>query len=330
MNESVGIIFIAFAGFLLAVYLHHKKKRKNEPFICPLRGNCTEVMHSDYSKFLGIPVEVLGMVYYALLAVGHGLSLVNIGEGWIDALLLLVSSSAFLFSLYLTSVQVFTLKKLCTWCLLSALFCLSIFTLSLISFTDIVVPLLFHYQSVLDGLHLFAVGLGTGIATTTTVFFYQFLRDGRISEDESRILSVLFELGWVSLGLLLIFSWSMFLSDPLWLLHISVFTGEFLASLGVILGTGFLTLKVIPKLYLISSGQDHVHRDGEVLLARKRIFMVGPVSLVSWYLTFLLSLFPDTFSIPFEFILIGYLSILLFSATLGYLIYSRLILPRNA
>src|SRR3989338_6949307 len=147
MIESVSIIFIAFSGFFLAAYLFHKKRRKHEPFICPLRANCSEVMHSDYSQFLGIPVEVLGLFYYALLALVHGLVLMQDSLRWLDSYLLLASSAALLFSLYLTAIQIVALKKFCTWCLLSATFCLAIFVLSVAGSIDVVVPLLVSYQT---------------------------------------------------------------------------------------------------------------------------------------------------------------------------------------
>src|SRR3989338_8678550 len=111
MIESIFIIFISFSGFFLAAYLFHKKRRKHEPFICPLRANCSEVMQSNNSKFLGIPVEVLGLCYYAVLALVHGLVLMQESLRWLDVYLLIVSSIALLFSLYLTAIQIVALRK---------------------------------------------------------------------------------------------------------------------------------------------------------------------------------------------------------------------------
>ncbi len=49
MSEYIVIIFVAFAGLFLATYLMHKKRRKTEHLICPLKGNCSEVIQSKYS-----------------------------------------------------------------------------------------------------------------------------------------------------------------------------------------------------------------------------------------------------------------------------------------
>ena len=126
------IIFVAFGGFLIAFYIQHKK-RNNEVLVCPLESNCEAVVHSRYSKLAGIPLELIGMTYYALVAVSHALFLIfpffNQSEAMIAVML--VTVIAILFSLYLTFIQAVKLKEWCTWCLVSALFCAIIFLASL-------------------------------------------------------------------------------------------------------------------------------------------------------------------------------------------------------
>lgn len=329
MIGPVLIIFIAFFGFCLAVYLFHKKRRKQEHFICPFRGNCTDVIQSDYSKFLGVPVEILGLLYYALIAVGYGFVIADSIFEWFDVFLLIASAFAFLFSLYLTSIQVFALKKFCTWCLLSASFCLAIFAISLGGSLEIVIPFFIQYRALIGAVHLLTIGIGTGIVTTTTVFFYQFLRDGRLSAEESKVLSTLFELGWASLGLLLTLVGALYVSGAEWFVHSSIFLLESVATLVVVLGTGYLTLQVMPQLERISSGEEHIHESGELLLARKRIFMLGPVSLVSWYAVFLLSILPNRVFITTSYLLIGYLLLLLFAMACGMVMYRRILLTSH-
>ena len=68
MIESVSIIFIAFSGFFLAAYLFHKKRRKHEPFICPLRANCSEVMQRNYSKFCPLTALTPSRVFPTFLS----------------------------------------------------------------------------------------------------------------------------------------------------------------------------------------------------------------------------------------------------------------------
>src|SRR3989344_4608754 len=122
------IIFLAFIGFLIATYIRHHKKNVKEALICPLKANCDTVIHSDYSRFLGIPLEVLGMIYYGLLALSYGLLIVfpSFGIPLIVSGLMVASICAFLFSIYLTIVQAFVIKNWCTWCIISATICAAI------------------------------------------------------------------------------------------------------------------------------------------------------------------------------------------------------------
>src|SRR3989344_4525921 len=130
-SAYVLIIFLAFGGFLIARYIRHHKKNVQEALICPLRANCDTVIHSDYSKFLGIPVEVLGMVYYSLLAISYGSIMVFpvLGVTLVVSGLMLATMCAFIFSVYLTLVQALVLKNWCTWCLISATICATIFAI---------------------------------------------------------------------------------------------------------------------------------------------------------------------------------------------------------
>ncbi len=122
------LILLGLTGYLLAQYIYRKKKTER-PLVCPLRSNCDLVITSRYSKIAGIPVEALGMMYYMLIAIFHA---VVIGFPCIvtPAVMLvafIISGCAFLFSLYLISIQAFVLKQWCTWCLCSAFLCAAIF-----------------------------------------------------------------------------------------------------------------------------------------------------------------------------------------------------------
>ena len=129
--DQTIIIFLAFGGFLIAFYLRHHKKNVKESLICPLKANCDTVIHSDYSKFLSIPLEILGMIYYGLLAISYGLLIVfpSLGTPLIVSGLIFVSVCAFTFSVYLTFIQAFVLKNWCTWCIISACICATIFAI---------------------------------------------------------------------------------------------------------------------------------------------------------------------------------------------------------
>ena len=134
VNQYTLIVVIAFNGFLLASYIRHKKV-SNEILVCPLKSNCETVIFSNYSKLFGIPVEILGILYYLTITLAYVFFLV-VPISMPQLLVLGVSSLtvlAFLFSLYLTFVQAFALKQWCTWCLISAGLCTAIFSLVILA-----------------------------------------------------------------------------------------------------------------------------------------------------------------------------------------------------
>lgn len=122
------IILAAIAGFYIAYRIRHKKKKG--PFVCPMNFDCHTVVTSEYSKVLGIPLEFIGMTYYALVAVSYSLFLalpeLKVAVLYTQSVLVL-SIAAFLFSMYLTAIQAFKLKQWCTYCLFSAGMCTIIF-----------------------------------------------------------------------------------------------------------------------------------------------------------------------------------------------------------
>ena len=128
---NMVLVFLAFGGFLLAFFINHKKK-SNEPLVCPLKAHCDTVIHSDYSKIFGIPVEKLGMTYYGFIALSYGFIMIfpALYMPLIASGLLFATLCAFTFSIYLTLVQAFAIKSWCTWCLISAAICLSIFAIA--------------------------------------------------------------------------------------------------------------------------------------------------------------------------------------------------------
>ncbi len=295
MLESLSIAFIALAGFLLAMFLLKKKRSHVEQFICPFRGNCAQVIHSEFSKFLGVPVEFIGVTYYASIVLGHGLILLFPQTFiWLKPYLLLASSMAFLFSLYLTFIQLVVLKKICTWCLFSASLCLGIFLIAIVGGLELVLPILLDSRPVILTLHVLFMALGLGAATLTDVFFFRFLKDFRISQEESEVLSMLAQFIWFALCFILLTGFALYLPQAGYDSDVPKFLAT-LVVIGVILVNGaFLNLAIAPKLVRISFGAPHDHKDGELVVARRIAFALGPISIVSWYSVFILGSIPAT------------------------------------
>lgn len=141
--EKLIIAALAFVGFLIAGYIHATKK-DSIPLVCPLEGSCEAVIHSDHSSIFGIPVELLGAVYYALMTVVYIFFFLfpSLLHEWFPYSLLIITASAFFFSLYLTAVQAFILRHWCTWCLFSAGICVLMFLITLILMKEEMITIL--------------------------------------------------------------------------------------------------------------------------------------------------------------------------------------------
>jgi uncharacterized membrane protein len=112
LRIAIGVICligIGIAGYL--TYVHYAGLK----VVCLSSGGCETVQASRYSKLDGIPVAVLGLVGYITIL----LSLALPGEtgrsaGFGIALI------GFMFSMYLTYRELFTIKAICQWCVASA------------------------------------------------------------------------------------------------------------------------------------------------------------------------------------------------------------------
>src|SRR3989344_6958357 len=106
------IIIPSLAGFLLSFYIC-RKKRKQEKMTCPIGSDCDSVIHSEYSAFLGIPLETIGIFYYGIILLGYCListaEILNFPTSIF--FLITISTLAFLFSIYLTIIQGAVLKE---------------------------------------------------------------------------------------------------------------------------------------------------------------------------------------------------------------------------
>lgn len=134
MLLEILIVVAAGGGFALARHIH-KEKAKGQPLVCPLDSDCHTVVHSQFSTFLNVPMEVWGMVYYAITFIAYTLLVLYppMKTPTLTLGLLILTTFAFLFSLYLTAIQAFVLKQWCTWCLTSAAFCLIIFSFAMVA-----------------------------------------------------------------------------------------------------------------------------------------------------------------------------------------------------
>ena len=143
LNEQIilriAICLLGLFGFWVAKQIYKKKRSKN-PFVCPIKFDCSSVVNSDYSRLFGIPLEILGMLYYGLVFMIYLFSSAylyfsqNLPPNNLIIFMIALSVFAFLFSLYLIWVQIFILKKWCSWCFVSAFVSTLIFILTYLTY----------------------------------------------------------------------------------------------------------------------------------------------------------------------------------------------------
>jgi uncharacterized membrane protein len=130
MSSSVlrkTMIVVTAVGLCLAAYLTYVHYSGVTP-PCSIKGNpCSQVQKSQYSLLIGIPVALIGLLGYIAIL---GSLFAPDGERARLVTMALVLGG-FGFSLYLTYRELFTLHKICEWCVGSAvimtvLACLSV------------------------------------------------------------------------------------------------------------------------------------------------------------------------------------------------------------
>jgi hypothetical protein len=177
--------------------------------------------------------------------------------------------------------------------------------------------------------HIVTILIGVVTATISDFTFFRFLKDFRVSIRESQILERLSQVIWFSVALFIVSGLGLFLprmeeylAQPKFLVKMIV--------VGVIIVNGtLLNLMVAPKLTEVPFNKKIVMKGKkaeELAGVRRLAFILGPVSIISWYSALALGLFE---SLPFSFweMLGAYVGLLVFGVAMGQVvdrsIYSR-------
>lgn len=95
--------------------------------------DCGAVLRSEYSVVFGIPLAVLGLTHYLLLA----LWLASASRySWFKYLILLESAAGAAFSFYLVYLQLGVIGAICLYCMISAIISLAFFFLAMRAYSD--------------------------------------------------------------------------------------------------------------------------------------------------------------------------------------------------
>lgn len=133
MDKYFLIAILAALGFSVAAYIRYKKSR-GESLVCYLGDDCNKVVFSSYSTLLGVPNELIGMVYFAAMSIASMTLFMapDINTTIIQNSFTLAVSLAASFSVILVLIQIFKLKEFCEWCLSTAVLSILIAVLILL------------------------------------------------------------------------------------------------------------------------------------------------------------------------------------------------------
>lgn len=128
-----GILGLSLIGLAISLYLTYIYT-SGRVAICLTGGGCDVVQHSPFAWILGIPIPTLGAGAYFLLIL---LALLGARKGERQATYVLalfgVSLVGLLFSAYLTYVELFIIRAICSWCVISAVIQLVVFLLAVMA-----------------------------------------------------------------------------------------------------------------------------------------------------------------------------------------------------
>lgn len=132
MSAEALLFTLAALGIATTSYLIKKRRALDHP-VCPLGGQCEEVLTSKYNKFFGIiHNDIAGFLFYIYVAIS--IAFIELGSAHSELIaewLFYIESFALLMSIYFFFLQWKVIKAWCFWCLMSAANVLAMFLITL-------------------------------------------------------------------------------------------------------------------------------------------------------------------------------------------------------
>ncbi len=127
IHKDYGIIkLLALLGLVISAYLSFKILGGSDLNYCVTGQDCDIVNNSVYSRIFGVPVSVIGLLGYILILAVSFYSFTK-RKKW--NLLFYIAVIGASFSLYLTHVEIFKIRAICSFCIASLLIILAILIL---------------------------------------------------------------------------------------------------------------------------------------------------------------------------------------------------------
>jgi uncharacterized membrane protein len=116
LRASLPSLGFAVAGLAVSAYLTVEHYSGSTVVACPENAaiNCAKVTTSAWSRLAGVPVAVLGLVYFAAM------TLIVVPAAWqrrgLDALRVAGATAGMAMVIYLIWAELFRVDAICLWC----------------------------------------------------------------------------------------------------------------------------------------------------------------------------------------------------------------------
>lgn len=116
--KGISITALSVAGIILSIYLTLNYFGGRDISYCITGSDCDVVKKSAFSKILGVPVSLVGIIGYAAI-LGAIFTVKTKRRKWNT--LFLLATAGFSFSVYLTFIEISVIKAICSYCIVSAI-----------------------------------------------------------------------------------------------------------------------------------------------------------------------------------------------------------------
>ncbi len=118
------ILALSALGIILSLYLTYIHFTESHAAFCAAGTDCDTVRQSGFSTIMGVPVAALGVAGYSVILIVFLISMKKRIK-WL--LLYILALAGFVFSAYLTYIELFVIKAVCMYCIVSAVLMTIIF-----------------------------------------------------------------------------------------------------------------------------------------------------------------------------------------------------------
>lgn len=113
-----GSLLLAVAGLAVSAYLTVEHYSSSTTLACPETGvvNCVKVTTSSYSTLAGVPVALLGLLFFAAMSILCAPVAWRAANPWVGRARLVGAVAGVVMVVYLVWAELFRIDAICLWC----------------------------------------------------------------------------------------------------------------------------------------------------------------------------------------------------------------------